>query len=139
MKRLVLPVLLAMIMMTPVQARDKQHVIDLSTESCLDANQTTAGMLKCFTRAEEDWDKELNRVYKALQKQLKPAGQDALKQAQLAWIGQRDKEFALINAIHEQMEGTMWIPVMANKRADVVKARALELQDYFNLLTKGAL
>lgn len=122
-----------------VTARETPHVIDLTTESCLETNQSTAGMLECFTRAEKEWDDELNRVYKTLQGKLKPKAQDALKQAQRAWVAQRDKEFELINAVHEQMEGTMWIPVMANKRADVVKARVLELQSYLNLLTEGVL
>ena len=94
-------------------------------------------MLECFTRAEQEWDTELNRVYKALQSKLKPAGQDALKQAQRAWITQRDKEFELINAIHGQMDGTMWIVVMASKRNDVVKARAEALQAYIDLMVEG--
>lgn len=139
MQRFVLSaLLLALAIFVPAQAQEKPHLIDLTTESCLDSNHSTAGMMKCFTRAEKDWDAELNRVYKALQQQLKPAGQDALKQAQRAWIKQRDQEFALINAIYAQMEGTMWLPVMADKRADVVKARTLALQDYLDLLQQGA-
>lgn len=139
MQRIALSVLLlALTVFVPAQAREKTHLIDLTTESCLDNNQSTAGMMKCLTRAEEDWDAELNRVYKALQQQLKPAGQDALKQAQRTWITQRDQEFELISAIHGQMEGTMWLPVMAGKRADVVKARTLALQDYLDLLQQGA-
>ena len=128
---------LACALVVPVQAKDARNTIDLSTDSCLSTNDSTAGMLECFTHAEKEWDTELNRVYKALQSKLKPAGQDALKQAQLAWITQRDQEFELINAIHAQMDGTMWIAVMAGKRADVVKARALALQSYLELLTQA--
>lgn len=135
--RLFTPFALACLLILPVQAKDVGNTIDLSTESCLKTNDSTAGMLECFTRAEKDWDTELNRVYKSLQSKLKPAGQDALKQAQKAWIVQRDKEFELINAIHEQMDGTMWIAVMADKRADVVKERALALQSYIDLMTEG--
>ena len=120
-----------------MQAKDARNTIDLSTDSCLSTNDSTAGMLECFTHAEKEWDTELNRVYKALQSKLKPAGQDALKQAQLAWITQRDQDFELINAIHAKMDGTMWIAVMAGKRADVVKARALALQSYLELLTQA--
>ena len=127
----------AFALILPVQAKDVKNTIDLSTESCLNTNDSTAGMLECFTRAEQEWDTELNRVYKALQSKLKPAGQDALKQAQRAWITQRDKEFELINAIHGQMDGTMWIAVMANKRADVVKERALALQSYIDMMAEG--
>lgn len=131
------PFALVLLLAPAVQAKDAMNTIDLTTESCLKTNESTAGMLECFTRAETDWDKELNRAYKALQSKLKPAGQDALKQAQKAWIAQRDKEFELINAIHAQMDGTMWISVMAGKRADVVKERALALQAYLELLTEG--
>ena len=129
---------LALLLVLPVQAKELGNTIDLTTESCLNSNDSTAGMLECFSRAEKDWDTELNRVYKALQSKLKPAGQDALKQAQKAWIVQRDKEFELINALHAQLDGTMWIAVMAEKRADVVKTRALALQTYVDLLAEGA-
>ena len=135
--RRVIAIALALLLGASVQAKESKNIVDLNTESCLETHYSTAGMLECFTRAEKDWDTELNRVYKALQSQLKPAGQDALKQAQKAWIVQRDKEFELINAIHAQMDGTMWIPVMAGKRADVVKGRALALEAYLTLLTQG--
>lgn len=128
---------LALLCVLPVQAKEAGNTIDLTTESCLNTNESTAGMLECYSRAEKDWDTELNRVYKALQSKLKPAWQDALKQAQKAWIVQRDKEFELINAIHAQLDGTMWIAVMAEKRADVVKTRALALQAYVDLLAEG--
>lgn len=131
------PFTVALLLATSVHAKDAANTIELATESCLNSNHSTAGMLECYTRAEQDWDTELNRVYKALQSKLKPSAQDALKQAQRAWIAQRDKEFELINAIHEQMDGTMWIPVMASKRADVVKERALALQAYLELLKEG--
>jgi len=126
--------LIALLLAVNVHAKEKQHVIDLTAEACTDKNPSTSGMVECYTRAEQEWDNELNRVYKALQSQLKPKGQDALKQAQRGWIAQRDKEFDLINAIHAQLDGTMWIPVMIAKRVDVVKARALELQSYVDLL-----
>lgn len=129
---------LALLLVLPVQAKEAGNTIDLTMESCLNSNDSTAGMLECFSRAEKDWDTELNRVYKALQSKLKPAGQDALKQVQKAWIVQRDKEFELINALHAQLDGTMWIAVMAEKRADVVKTRALALQSYVDLLVEGA-
>jgi len=132
------PFALALLVLPVVQAKDTANTIDLTTESCLSANDSTAGMLECYSRAEKDWDTELNRAYKSLQSKLKPAGQDALKQAQKAWIVQRDKEFELINAIHAQLDGTMWIAVMTEKRADVIKARALALQSYVDVLAEGA-
>lgn len=135
--RYVLTVVLTLAGALPAHAKAVANTIDLTTESCLATNDSTAGMLECFSRAEKEWDTELNRVYNALQSQLKPAAQDALKQAQRTWITQRDQEFALINAIHQQMDGTLWIAIMASKRADVVKARALVLQGYMDVLAEG--
>ncbi len=129
----------ALALTTAAYAADGQHVIDLTSDSCVENNPSTAGMLDCYTRAEKEWDDELNRVYKALQAGLKPKAQDALKQAQRAWMAQRDKEFELITSINGQMEGTMWIPVMAEKRVEVVKARALALQAYLDLLKDSAM
>lgn len=114
-----------------------KHLIDITTESCLSTHVSTAEMLDCYTHAEKAWDDELNSIYKSLQSHLKPAGQQVLKQAQLTWIAQRDKEFELINALHAQLDGTIWLPIMASKRAEVIRERALMLQSYLALLQEN--
>ena len=112
------------------------RLIDVTTENCLANNPSSAGQLQCFTHAEESWGTELNRVYQALQQRLKPTGQDALKQAQRTWLVQRDQEFALINALYAQLDGTKWLPVMASQRADVVRSRTVMLNAYLSSLDR---
>ena len=47
---------LALLLVLPVQAKEAGNTIDLTMESCLNSNDSTAGMLECFSRAEKDWD-----------------------------------------------------------------------------------
>jgi uncharacterized protein YecT (DUF1311 family) len=136
MRRLLFTLMILLLSMN-AQAKENLHPIDVNTEHCVENNASTSGMVACYSEAAEVWDLELNRVYKQLQGKLKPKAQDALKQAQRAWMAQRDKEFDLINAIHAQLDGTMWIPVMMEKRVNVVKARTLVLQSYVDVLKEG--
>jgi uncharacterized protein YecT (DUF1311 family) len=129
--------MLVLLFAVDASAADAPHSIDMTTEKCLGQNQTTVGMSECYTLAEKAWDRELNRVYNELRDQLTTEDKDLLKKAQRAWITQRDEEFALINAIHSQMQGSMWILVAASQRVDVVKGRTLALQSYVNWLTEG--
>lgn len=133
MRRLLFTVILSLLAFNAV-AKEQPNAIDVTTTRCVETNPSTAGMVDCYTRAEQEWDDELNRIYKALQRALPSKAQDALKVAQREWVLQRDKEFELINAIHAQMDGTMWIPVMLEKRVNVVKMRVVALQDYLSLL-----
>jgi len=54
---------------------------------------TTASMSECGWEAEEAWDAELNKNYKALMAKLDKPEQEKLKSAQQKWIQYRDLEF----------------------------------------------
>ena len=112
----------------------KEHPIDKALGDCIDKDGSTAGMVQCISNAEEKWDKELNRAYGELMKRLTPQGKSALKEAQLQWIKFRDSEFKLQDSIYSKLEGTMYIPMSADSRMQVVKNRALELRSYLDLL-----
>ncbi|HVF92167.1 MAG TPA: lysozyme inhibitor LprI family protein [Blastocatellia bacterium] len=112
-----------------------QHPIDRSLEACMEKDPSTAGMVECIGKAYESWDKELNRAYNELSRKLKPQARPALKAAQVEWIRYRDSEFKLIDTVYSGLEGTMYIPMRADNRMKIVKARALELNDYLELLS----
>ena len=62
-------------------------------------------------------------------------GQKQLLEAQRQWINYRDKEFEFMkNYYYEKKQGTMWSIVAAGSRYDLVKARALELKNYYEML-----
>ena len=109
------------------------HPIDSLLESCLEADpfSSTAGMLKCINSATSLWDDELNKNYKLLMAVLRPDEKEKLKTSQLKWIEFRDKEFEFSDAAYNNLEGTMWLVVKANKRLQIVKNRAIELRDYY--------
>lgn len=122
---------------TAAEPKDQPHPIDAAYEACNVKDPSTAGMLACAGKVEEAWDKELNAAYRELAGVLKGKSLEALRQAQRAWLAQRDKEHALHEAIHGELQGTMWGPVMADQRVTLVKTRALQLRAYRSFLDDG--
>ena len=117
--------------------KEAPHPISAAYEACNEKDPSTAGMMSCAAAAEAGWDKELNAAYGELTKALKGTSLEALRQAQRAWIAQRDREYALQDAIRGELDGTMWGPVMADQRASLVEARARQLRAYKSFLDDG--
>ena len=91
-------------------------------------------MTNCTNKATEDWDAELNRIYKELISKLTPKGKQSLQLAQRQWIKFRDKEHQFISDMYSRrkFQGTMYIPIRAKNILTVTKTRALELKGYLN-------
>lgn len=112
--------------------------IELKFKKCLDDSLSTAGMCNCTIQAMDSWDKELNKNYNLLMKSLSQPNKEFLKSAQKEWILYRDKEFELINRIYyTELQGTMYYPMAWNSKLEIVKKRALELKDYFELIKEN--
>jgi uncharacterized protein YecT (DUF1311 family) len=120
------------------QDNKKQHPIDKWLDDCMaiGENQSTQGTIGCIDKAYEKWDKELNKVYKELMAKLKPDDQKVLKEAQKEWIKHRDMEFKLLEKVYSYKEGTMYLPMHADSRMEVVRSRVNKLQDYLDLLNE---
>jgi uncharacterized protein YecT (DUF1311 family) len=119
------------------EEKEPPHPIEAAYSACIDKDPSTAGMMACASAAETAWDGELNAAYRELVGALKGRPLEALKQAQRAWLAQRDKEHALQEAVHEQLQGTMWGPVMADQRVTLVTGRAQQLRVYKSFLDEG--
>lgn len=111
-------------------------LIDKYQVSCIAADSTTAGMTNCTYGAYALWDKELNITYKNLMSSLSPSEQQALRNSQRQWIAFRDAEFKAIDAMYKNKDGTMYIPMRAADRLEILKTRVLQLQGY-RTLTDG--
>ena len=120
-----------------IYSQENKHPIDVYLDSCMEINPSTAGMVRCTDEAIKMWDNELNKFYKLLIKTLDGESVNILKSAQVEWIVFRDKEFANIENIYSRKEGTMYIPMQLFSRLEIIKARALQLQDYYELLTEN--
>ncbi|MBK9733114.1 MAG: DUF1311 domain-containing protein [Chitinophagaceae bacterium] len=114
-----------------------QNPIDIRLKECLevDSNYTTYGMMHCEALARDEWDVEMNKYYHLLIDTLNADEKEKFKVAQRQWLKYRDKEFEFSATMHYNMQGTMWRVVAAARSCEIVKARALELKDYFETLT----
>ena len=112
--------------------------IDKLLQQRLDSaqNQTTYGMVECEAWAKDAYDKELNKYYKLLMKVLSPDEKEKLRVSERNWINYRDSESAFASALYGSMQGTMWGIVSVSADADVVRARALEIKDYYKTITQ---
>ncbi len=120
-----------------IYSQEDKHPIDVYLDSCMEINPSTAGIVRCTDEAIKMWDNELNKFYKLLIKTLDGESVNILKSAQLEWIVFRDKEFTNIENIFSRKEGTMYIPMQLFARLEIIKTRALQLQDYYELLTEN--
>lgn len=112
------------------------HPIEVKMNNCIDKNPSTAGVTGCLDMAYTEWDAELNKYYKLLQGIVTKEQKAALRDAELAWITYRDKEFTLLELLYQSKEGTMFQPMLMYDKLTVVKKRALELEDHYKLLTE---
>lgn len=114
----------------------QENFIDIEESKCFDKQDiSNAEMRKCTIKARESWDKELNKYYNLLSTKLPKEAFEILKASQKEWIIYRDKEFKFITKFYfEVKEGTMWYNIAENKKKEIVKNRALELQMYFENL-----
>jgi uncharacterized protein YecT (DUF1311 family) len=140
MKRTILTFSLLLFTVITLTAQEikKVHPIDKFHRECMDKeeNQTTMGMSDCDMQAQEKWDKELNKVYGALTKKLKPEQKEVLKNSQKAWLKHRDEEMKAIDAIFGQLDGSIWMNVRSSCSMKVIKERVLVLQNYLDLLNE---
>lgn len=116
----------------------KEHAIEKNLKECLaaPAGASTAGMISCTIAAKNAWDAEMNKYYKLLLDVLNTDGKLKLKEAQRQWIVFRDKEMAFSSAVFTAKEGTMWRVIAANNNLEIVKKRAQELKEYYELVTQ---
>ncbi len=112
----------------PLRADQKQHPIDAWLDRALAKDSSTHGMRQATHRAEILWDQELNRAYAGLKARLSRTQASALARSQRAWLAFRDAEFHAIEQTVGRKEGTMWWVVADQKRLEVVRARALQLE-----------
>ncbi|MBF0500383.1 MAG: DUF1311 domain-containing protein [Candidatus Riflebacteria bacterium] len=128
---------------TPKESSDKvgadeseKQPIDTEIDKMIAANPGTNGEVQAYEKGVELWDKELNRVYKELQKELvqSPAAKEALTQTQRTWMSFRDKEFELLDAIYAKKDGSMYHSMHACDRMKIVRQRVMALAHLLEII-----
>ena len=116
----------------PAYAQD-EHPIDKSLSACIDKSKCiTAEMVKCGGEAYAKWDAEMNRYYNLLMVILNKEAKKQLRQSQKAWLKFRDLEFKFIPNYYLDI-GSYQRPTTWSHKVDIVRARALELQAYYEV------
>jgi len=115
------------------------HAIDIQLKKCLDEtdNPTTLSMLACTEIAQIAWDVKLNQQYNQLMAELTADERKILKSAQKTWLFYRDNELLFSSTLYNNMEGTMWELVIAQRKLEIVKRRAPKLKDYHEMHEQG--
>ena len=118
-------------------AEETKDPIDVQIERLTDKDGSTAGQMQAFDKGIELWDREMNRVYGELMKQLSPAGREALKVSQRAWLAWRDAQAKLIQETYGRAAGTMYRPMASAHVMETVKARTLQLRRYVEIVEES--
>ncbi len=116
----------------------QKHPIDVQIERLESENPSTLGTVQAYTIGLELWDKELNRVYQALIKELgnDVAAVKALKESQRAWLKFRDQEIQWVSLLYGKKDGSMFRPMAAYSIMDITRQRAMKLADRLHILTE---
>lgn len=95
---------------------------------------STVGMNNATYAAAAKYDALLNKYYKLLSARLKPADRATLLAAQRSWIAYRDNEDKLYNMLGQREYsggGTIQSTIAASRYFEIVKARVLQLFEYY--------
>jgi uncharacterized protein YecT (DUF1311 family) len=99
------------------------------------AASSTAGQTQCESAAMRQYDQRMNAAYAGLMRRLPAAGAARLRTAQRAWLAFRTADEAARSALYETRQGTMYVPMQAAASADIVRDRAIQLEDELRVLT----
>lgn len=112
------------------------NTIDKAEDACISKTSSTDAMLKCTAIAYDAWDKEMNKYYSLLMKKLPVEQKSELLKAQKSWLSFRDNSFTFINRSIREKQGTMYLNVASGERREIVKQRALQLKEYYSIVSE---
>lgn len=118
-----------------VSAQEKPHPIDAALAACKKKRgASTRGEAECLTSALQAWQRDIDRSYAGLKKLLKGDELKASDADQRDWLNYQDQQFDAINQQLRNKRGTMWVAVRIQRRIDIVKPKALELESHLQTI-----
>ena len=108
----------------------KEDRIDEEYGKCLQKDTAYANICDCAFVAFGKWNKEMDKTYDKLLRNLKKEkDRTALKAAQRAWVTYKEAEFNTYNNIYN-LPGNKWCTLRQDGRIAIVKTRTLQLRQY---------
>lgn len=135
-KHLYFAVAVTAIICTSVTASETD-LISRQMINCLASAKSTASKHGCVSIGYTEQDKELNKVYGELLKNLNPSQAQALRNSEARWLSFRNAEFNLINSILASSPEANQIPIRGQLRSDVVKSRTEQLNALIKVISDG--
>lgn len=96
---------------------------ELRVQTCMNADNSTAGMIECINKEFEIQDKILNETYKKAMSILNDENKKKLKDIQRKWVAYKEAKCAFIPP-----QGTMYLVSSANCYLKMTKERTQELK-----------
>lgn len=109
------------------------HVIDVNEENSISSTADTQVMNNCSKIAQDSWKKEINKNLLKLKLLMDNKSYKLLIKSQKEWQNYKDKENILIKTIASRNCGTMYLNVEQGLKTDILRQRALKLQEYIEL------
>lgn len=121
--------LAALTLGAPAHAEEDGHPIDQALSQCMETPEgmSTHGMRECLSQANADWDRELNRVWRELMRELPAEAQTALRASQRQWLAFRDADVAALEAAYGSMQGSMYLIMLADSVVTLTRDRVRQL------------
>ena len=116
-----------------VAAQDEKpvtHPIDAAQAKCLKTHHGTMPRAKCYSDASGAWNEDVTKTYAALLLKVSATDKGSIEKSQTAWGKYRDAEYDLISHFYGNKRGTGYISVRIIARMEIVKERALRLEDW---------
>lgn len=112
----------------------EEHPIDKSVGVCVDKDSSPNAIAACFTQGYSQWEKEVTTVYNQLLEKLDVAKKTALTASHTRWLQHRDSELQFIDTLYTGEDNPAHAPLRADQRMQVIRSRALVLQEYLQSL-----
>lgn len=110
--------------------------IDKIEQDCISKTADTQEMNKCTQKAQQLWEKDINKNLAELKEILSAEDYKKLQLSQTSWENYIDKEYGFINSLTSYTQGTMYLNTKEGWRTEILKQRALTLRGYLNTLKK---
>ena len=110
--------------------------IDKIEQDCISKTADTQEMNKCSQKAQQLWEKDINKNLAELKEILSAEDYKKLQLSQTSWENYIDKEYGFINSLTSYTQGTMHLNTREGWRTEILKQRALTLRGYLNTLKK---
>ena len=110
--------------------------IDKIEQDCISKTADSQEMNKCSQKAQQLWEKDINKNLAELKEILSAEDYKKLQLSQTSWENYIDKEYGFINSLTSYTQGTMYLNTKEGWRTEILKQRALTLRGYLNTLKK---